>query len=87
MLFLEPKRLLGADAVLEGFRLASEPPPTKKYYPPPNLPRDFRPIRSMMPKTPVPAEPQFTSRHSMSAEGRSLLLGEKKFQPFQITSK
>ncbi|GBM97573.1 G patch domain-containing protein 1, partial [Araneus ventricosus] len=81
------KQLIIAHNVVEGFRLASQPPAIKKYYPPPQLPPNFRPVRiSVTPKIHSHQETQIKPRHNLSADERSFLLGEKKFQSFQLTS-
>ncbi|CAL1290081.1 unnamed protein product [Larinioides sclopetarius] len=80
------KQLSIAHNIVDGFCLASQPPAIKKYYPPPQLPPNFRPVRiSVTTKTQLIQETQFKSRHNLSADERSFLLGEKKFQSFQLT--
>ncbi|GIY18459.1 g patch domain-containing protein 1 [Caerostris darwini] len=70
--------------VLKGFCLASQPATVKKYYPPPELPHNYRPIHRTATKNIPQSNSKFKSRHSMSAEDRSLLIGEKKFQSFKL---
>ncbi|GFS80154.1 g patch domain-containing protein 1 [Nephila pilipes] len=69
-----------SNSVLDGFCLASSPATVKRYYPPPELPRNFKPFHSSKTEVVANSERQFKSRHSMSAEDRSTLLGERKFQ-------
>ncbi|KFM59157.1 G patch domain-containing protein 1, partial [Stegodyphus mimosarum] len=76
------KHMIGSSSgVIEGFHLASHPPTVKKHYPAPTLPSNFRPIHTVPQITHSHAiTHDRTSRHALSADERSLLLGEKKFQ-------
>ncbi|GFQ79101.1 g patch domain-containing protein 1 [Trichonephila clavata] len=69
-----------SNSILDGFCLASNPASVKKYYPPPELPPHYKPLHSSKTRVVTNSEPQFKSRHSMSADDRSTLLGERKFQ-------
>ncbi|PRD36757.1 UNVERIFIED_CONTAM: G patch domain-containing protein 1 [Trichonephila clavipes] len=69
-----------SNSILDGFCLASNPASVKKYYPPPELPPHYKPLQSSKTRVITNSEPQFKSRHSMSAGDRSTLLGEQKFQ-------
>ncbi|GIY89373.1 g patch domain-containing protein 1 [Caerostris extrusa] len=78
------QQLNSLSTVLKGFCLASQPATVKKYYPPPELPHNYRPIHRTATKNVPQSDSKFKSRHSMSAEDRSLLIGEKKFQSFKL---
>lgn len=82
----ESKKHYGSSSfVLDGFCLASSPATVKKYYPPPELPQHYRPFHSSKIRVVTHSEPHFKSRHSLSAEDRSTLLGERKFQSLPST--
>lgn len=69
-----------SEDVLEGFCLASQPPLVKKQYPAPTLPPDFKPIHLKSVNDITKKTNITVSRHALTASGRSVLLGEKKFQ-------
>ena len=80
------------EAALEGFRLSSKPVKPKLVYPPPQLPRDFRPYHMTMSATDKIQQhtdvvtggtasdgtPKTAqgSRHKMDASSRATILGE-----------
>ncbi|CAH0760292.1 unnamed protein product [Diatraea saccharalis] len=68
--------------VLEGFAKASKPLPPVPSYPPPALPRDYRPVeagtrRSRFEPSAAPQRDQGLGRHELTAEARGALLGEE----------
>lgn len=73
------------DGSIPGFTKAKVPPPKKKYFPPPNLPKTFEPIylekrKSRFEPAPEPKDDQIKKqgldRHKLTVEERQVLLGE-----------
>ncbi|XP_026750397.2 G patch domain-containing protein 1 homolog [Galleria mellonella] len=67
--------------VLEGFVKASKPLPQVPFYPPPALPKDYKPAaagarRSRFEPTDQPQRDQGLGRHELTADARGALLGE-----------
>ncbi|KAM3961383.1 G patch domain-containing protein 1 homolog [Aphomia sociella] len=67
--------------VLEGFVKSSKPLPQVPFYPPPALPKDYKPAtagarRSRFEPTVRPQRDQGLGRHDLTAEARGALLGE-----------
>ncbi|MFT7806991.1 G patch domain-containing protein 1 isoform X1 [Arapaima gigas] len=62
--------------ILEGFTLASKPPEAKMIFPPPDLPRDYRPVHYFRPvvdvanASPIVAQALLASRGQMSTESQ-----------------
>ncbi|RVE45109.1 hypothetical protein evm_010218 [Chilo suppressalis] len=81
----KPKKTANKDKgvnVLVGFVKASKPLPQVPSYPPPALPRDYRPAeagtkRSRFEPTAAPQRDQGLGRHELTAEARGALLGEQ----------
>ncbi|XP_045505311.1 G patch domain-containing protein 1 homolog [Colias croceus] len=76
--------------VLPGFVKAKKPLPTVPSYPPPVLPRDYKPApagvrRTRFEATSVPQRDQALGRHELSAEARGKLLGETPIPPLKET--
>ncbi|XP_038218436.1 G patch domain-containing protein 1 homolog [Zerene cesonia] len=75
-----------ASNVLPGFVKASKPLPKVPSFPPPVLPRDYKPApagirRTRFEATSVPQRDQALGRHELSAEARGALLGETPVPP------
>ncbi|XP_054714657.1 G patch domain-containing protein 1-like [Uloborus diversus] len=83
------KKLDCENSVLEGFCVAINPASVKKYYPPPHLPPNYKPISKLLQKNYESDSRKTKSRHSLSSTERSFILGEKKFQsvPLNIVKK
>ncbi|XP_033117559.1 G patch domain-containing protein 1-like [Anneissia japonica] len=63
--------------ILKGFTLSENPRPPNKVYPPPDVPRDYKPYHKM--KDVQPAGPKFKSKlFTMGAIQRGALLGEEQ---------
>ncbi|XP_076371013.1 G patch domain-containing protein 1 isoform X2 [Tachypleus tridentatus] len=63
---------------IEGFHLASKPAVRKKYFQPPSLPPDFKPIHIHTRNTEVKSSSaRGSNRHALTASDRAVILGEK----------
>ncbi|XP_013775608.1 G patch domain-containing protein 1-like [Limulus polyphemus] len=63
---------------LEGFHMASKPAIRKKYFPPPSLPSDFKPMHVYTKKTEASSlSTRRFNRHALTANDRGMILGEK----------
>ncbi|XP_072013289.1 G patch domain-containing protein 1-like [Amphiura filiformis] len=71
----------GSESTVEGFKLSDEAKKANKVFPPPSLPRNFRPFHSFEPSSSPqpPGSDNFKSnRFTLSAKQRAEMLGEEQ---------